>query len=142
MKDYVKRTSVPSAIYTRRKSAPSSWTVDRFLLIFIVMMIIFAAIFGARSFYLKHKAVLVPAAPVVENTVPSQKVLPSHVADTSEKAHNKSPVLSEKEKAKIKTAADKSRVASASNEPKYDFYQMLPKMTVDVEKEDGNPPSA
>ena len=140
MKDYAKRSSGASLKPNRHSTIETPDNPDRWLIVFIVCSLTLAAASAFHTFYQQWREKH-PLA-IATTIAPPAKATP-------EKATHKTPVnkadLEPTEKPKtlektVKTKAKTSDVITDDDkpvitaEPKYDFYQILPKMTVDVPK--------
>lgn len=107
MKDYARRNREQTIIPNRRYAKAKTMTFDRLLIIFIISALAFAAISACVTLFQKHQAEKAQITP--------------------------QPVALKTDKHGAKTATPTKEIAE-NTQPKYDFYQMLPKITVDVEK--------
>lgn len=110
--------------YAKRNSTKTTDRYRRFSGVMLLMSFVFAAC-AIFHFVYKHfpldKKVFLPAP---ARTVPG---LPSRLSQ--QKGTKASLARKKKSKPAVKTA-------SANNQPRYDFYKLLPRMTVVVPKKD------
>jgi hypothetical protein len=137
MKDYARRNSNASRPNVRQE-LPRERNPDRWLIVFIIITLCLAAASAGYTFYQKWRTERATTAALAEKPLhPAKSIL--------EKLFRKQPEKHElQDKTKLPGKLTKKSPKSAepkvetSNEPKYDFYQLLPKMTVDVPHTDDN----
>ncbi|MDP1574791.1 MAG: hypothetical protein Q8L78_07675 [Coxiellaceae bacterium] len=139
MKDYAKRNSA-TLKPNRHSTVQTPFNADRWLVVFIVCALILAALSASYTFYQKWQQkhtgqVIVTTAIPVKTALEKIARKPSDNKPTTEETptpKNSAKLLKKKTKTIETTVADNKPDTIA--EPKYDFYQILPKMTVDVQK--------
>lgn len=126
MKDYAKKNTYRAK--ANEREAGSSH--DRWLIAFIIITLCLAALSALHTLYKKRLLEKQQAAQIAESEQPAKTPIEKKFKKATPKQHH---VISEKAKqAAVTTKAKTQDTAPADNEPKYDFYQLLPKMTVDV----------
>lgn len=141
MKDYAKRSAPSSPAFNRRRAQNNknntSKTADRLLITFIISMCFLACTTGAHGLYEKWKHEHPQLALDTQSTtITTIEKTPEKKLSATESTVEKKHALAEKNKKILAEKAEKP--APTDNQPKYDFYQMLPKMTVDVPKDTDN----
>lgn len=121
MKDYAKRSTRP----VRQATADSNWQNTMLLL-----LAIFFAIFACVHFIQKHVVPKLKSTNTVTETAvvtaPEKKPIVVHAK----------PVEKKPEKKAKKIAAVPAAPVVADNQPKFDFYKLLPQMTVNISTDD------
>lgn len=121
MKDYAKRSTRP----VRQTASDSNWQNTALLL-----LAIFFAIFACVHFIQKHVVPKLKSPNMVTETAvvtaPEKKPIVSHTKTVEKKP----------EKKVKKIAAAPTTPVVADNQPKFDFYKLLPQMTVNISTDD------
>ncbi len=121
MKDYAKRPTRP----VRQATSESNWQNTALL-----FLAIFFAIFACIHFIQKHVVPKLKSTDMVIKTAvvapPEKKPIVSHAKTAEKKTERKVK----------KTAAVPATPVVADNQPKFDFYKLLPQMTVNISTDD------
>lgn len=137
MKDYARKNEKPVALqrhnrYRQDATPVRTFNIDRFLLWTITLSLFGAVTSGLYTFHEKSSLTMTkPEAALVKADAASAKKM----TDEKPLKEVKTPVEKKTAKAEKVSKLVKAEV-TAQAEPKYDFYQVLPKMTVDVTSSD------
>jgi cell division protein FtsN len=121
VKDYAKRSVRP----VRHTTSDSNWQNTALLL-----LAIFFAVFACIHFIQKHVAPKLKLASANTQSAvvvtPEKKPVVTHMKTVEQKPEKKAK----------KTAAAPAAPVVADNQPKFDFYKLLPQMTVNISTDD------
>lgn len=146
MKDYARKGKPAEA-----RNERGAFNLDRALIIFIITALTLSILSGAYTFYQKWRLTHAKTPITTEKTetpkTPIEKT--SHKPASQKQSQTDNPpaekISAKSSKAKPKTPVVEAKAEEATpetEEPKYDFYQILPKMTVDVDKKDDDQPTS
>lgn len=141
MKDYAKRNTT-SHKPNRHREASRHFSFDHWLIVFIILTLALAALSASYTVYhnwLKEKEMHATQSEDATKPPPKSTIEKIFRKSGPEKRelHDNDKLKTAEKTAKTAKTAEKNTESKSldTNEPKYDFYQLLPKMTVDVQSD-------